>query len=356
MTRDESRAIAVREKSTRIISSLRYETMIDRREAIVSAYDGTLEWMFDESRSPFPRWLKEGHGLFWVSGKAGSGKSTLMKRVAEHPELATLSEIWAGLNAQVLQADFYFWFAGSPFQKSVKGLYQSVLYQILRACPELVQMVCLRRWKSPSVEVEDQEMWSEDELKQCLEILASHSLCGNVGGGSSRQQDLRFLFFIDGLDEFDGNHRQLLRILQRLGSGDNIKICVSSRPWNDFLQLDLPSSSIRLEDLTEEDIHTYVFDTLHELQRDIVGLGFGEHPSDEFDFLVNTIVSKAHGVFLWGFLVIRSVCDGLANGDSIAILQSRVDELPEDLIEYFKLMFKRISPTYRGLATQLLRL
>lgn len=33
----------------------------------------------------FVAWLEEGDGLYWIAGKAGSGKSTLMKYIASHP-------------------------------------------------------------------------------------------------------------------------------------------------------------------------------------------------------------------------------------------------------------------------------
>jgi hypothetical protein len=63
--------------------------------------------------------------------------------------------------------------------------------------------------------------------------------------------------------------------------------------------------------------------------------------------LVSSIVEKANGVFFWVFLVVRSVREGLHEGDSVAIMRERVDELPSDLEAYFTLMLKRIPKVYR---------
>jgi ABC-type thiamine transport system ATPase subunit len=53
--------------------------MDNREERILEAHEKTFRWIFKDS--PFKHWLesKTGSNLFWISGKAGSGKSTLMK-------------------------------------------------------------------------------------------------------------------------------------------------------------------------------------------------------------------------------------------------------------------------------------
>jgi hypothetical protein len=45
----------------------------------------------------------------------------------------------------------------------------------------------------------------------------------------------KFCFFIDGLDEYSGDEEETLRLMLDISSSSNIKICVSSRPWNTFL-------------------------------------------------------------------------------------------------------------------------
>lgn len=74
-------------KYTLILESLRYKTMHERELAIPKAHAKTCERalssppMANGQMEPgdFYGWLKQGDGFFWVNGKAGSGKSTLIK-------------------------------------------------------------------------------------------------------------------------------------------------------------------------------------------------------------------------------------------------------------------------------------
>ena len=69
---------------SQLISSLGYPEMHDRDSKIHDAFSQTFEWALQDRSGSVPQhhflqWLRCGDGVFWVSGKAGSGKSTLMK-------------------------------------------------------------------------------------------------------------------------------------------------------------------------------------------------------------------------------------------------------------------------------------
>lgn len=72
----------------------------------------TLEWVLNPPLktqwSDIPPWLQGSGGLYWVSGKAGSGKSTLMKWLIEEGRTTKLLELWAG-NKRLLIADCFLW-------------------------------------------------------------------------------------------------------------------------------------------------------------------------------------------------------------------------------------------------------
>jgi len=82
-----------------ILHSLRLEMMDDRYQKISDAEKKTFEWIFEDSekqtssnpklRIAFKEWLASGDGIFHISGKPGSGKSTLMKYLCRHPETET---------------------------------------------------------------------------------------------------------------------------------------------------------------------------------------------------------------------------------------------------------------------------
>lgn len=65
--------------------------------------------------------------------------------------------------------------------------------------------------------------------------------------------------------------------------------------------------------------------------------------------LVDLIVEKAVGVFLWVSLVVDALCDRLRAGQALKDLQRHVHELPADLEDYLReMILMRISKTWRS--------
>lgn len=80
-----------------VLYSLKFEQMNDRYYAIRDRHEKTFEWLFESPdvlyqakglRVNFSQWLTTDGRIFWISGKAGSGKSTMMKFLATIPGLA----------------------------------------------------------------------------------------------------------------------------------------------------------------------------------------------------------------------------------------------------------------------------
>ncbi|KAK4943344.1 hypothetical protein LTR10_017018 [Elasticomyces elasticus] len=69
--------------------------------------------------------------------------------------------------------------------------------------------------------------------------------------------------------------------------------------------------------------------------------------------LVEDITRKAAGVFLWVRLVVRSLWQGLMNGDSLKDLQKRLQEIPAEVEEFYHTMLDKMSPMYRRDAARL---
>jgi hypothetical protein len=70
-----------------ITSSLVYSGMANRQGMIMPPEHCTYDWIFETtSTAPEPvnfmPWLENGDGVFWITGKAESGKSTLMKHIS----------------------------------------------------------------------------------------------------------------------------------------------------------------------------------------------------------------------------------------------------------------------------------
>ena len=127
------------------IQTLIYPDIFLRQEqSQLIAYGNSYDFSFHEpdgykvAWSSFVNWLKSGNEVYWINGKAGSGKSTLMKYVCGHHRQQELLKAWHPTR-QLLTPNFFFWAAGSPLQRSITGLLQSLIYQSLMSCPDLLK-------------------------------------------------------------------------------------------------------------------------------------------------------------------------------------------------------------------------
>ncbi|KAK4188091.1 hypothetical protein QBC35DRAFT_550639, partial [Podospora australis] len=78
-TPNEDRATKL---SDSILAFLWFSTIYNRRESISEEHSGTYRWASEKPNSnsrpwdDLSQWLRSGKGMYWLSGKAGSGKST----------------------------------------------------------------------------------------------------------------------------------------------------------------------------------------------------------------------------------------------------------------------------------------
>jgi hypothetical protein len=159
-----------------------------------------------------------------------------------------------------------------------------------------------------------------------------------------------YCILIDGINEFDGDPAVIVDLLSSVSQGinrsDSMKFLISSRPIERFSHLPM----LRLQDLTRGDIQAYVEgELLPHLERRI-GDG-GDRLA-----LVEQIVSKSCGVFIWVVLTVRSLLRGLENRDRVDELKSRLEELPSDLSDLYAHMMAQISPLYQQQAANSFRL
>jgi hypothetical protein len=73
----------------------------------------------------------------------------------------------------------------------------------------------------------------------------------------------------------------------------------------------------------------------------------------EMSLLINGVVVKARGVFLWVKLVVQSLLRGLSDYNRISDLRKRVEYLPEDLEELYDQMLGNSEPFYHEQASYL---
>ncbi len=130
----------------RILDALHFRSINERRSTISKAHRRTFRWIYRDKISrtsswdDFPKWLTAGRGCYWINGKAGSGKSTLMKYILENQRTTDALEKWSG-SADLVVATFFFWYAGTPLQKSQVGLLRALLLDVLNRRPDLVPVL-----------------------------------------------------------------------------------------------------------------------------------------------------------------------------------------------------------------------
>ncbi|KAI6902022.1 hypothetical protein KC318_g10474 [Hortaea werneckii] len=287
-----------------ILGSLRFQDIDVRESKIDLAHFDTCRWIFDEDMTPFAKWLKDSEGVFWLSGKAGSGKSTIMKFVADHWRTQEALKQWASGKTLVI-ARHYFWCSGHPMQRTQDGLLQGLLFQLLPFTSS--------RSNGPG--------------------LSSQALAAVLNGNKLR---VRFCFFIDGLDEYEGDYLQLIADFTHMAKSHDAKICVSSRPWTEFKTAFAHDDQrhLVLEHYTEKDMAQYIKDTLvnHE---SFARLTQEDKRSEMF---IQELKNTANGVFLWVTLAIR------------------LRSLPKDLDAFFSRMLNSVEDCYRPYTAQALQL
>ena len=320
--------------------------MRSREEGIDEAHKHTFEWIFDPPGNEvrpwhhFVEWLEEGHGTYWISGKAGSGKSTLMNFVCHDPRTEAALKIWSGTN-EIFTPTFFFWSPGSQLQKSLAGLLRSLIYQILERFPDLMSV--LAESTGPFQHgLRQLPTWTEQRLRATLQNLLSVGV-----------EKCHLCIFIDGLDELHGDHITLLNLISVFREITKVKFCLSSRPYSPFKHELGSSPMLKLQDLTEPDIRKYVSD---KLEGPPLNASWVPYSSSRIKVAVDTIVQKAEGVFLWVRLAVRDQLEGMRNGDDAEQLHERLQILPIEIEAVYGHMLHGIDKVYRKEVAQNIRL
>jgi len=96
--------------------------MEERYGGVLEAYRLTFEWIFtpvgglDATWSNLTQWLNGESGLYWINGKASSGKSTLLKFFVTKTKTRQCLSKWAK-NDHLVVSHFFFWKSGTVLQK-----------------------------------------------------------------------------------------------------------------------------------------------------------------------------------------------------------------------------------------------
>lgn len=318
----------------RILNALHFRTIHERRAGIAKAHLRTFEWIYSDPASHanwngLSQWLKRGKGCYWINGKAGSRKSTLLRFIQEDIRTKEALYKWSESSNPVM-ASFYFWYAVTPLQKSQMGLLRSLLLKVLTRRPDLIAVLFPNLCRSIlSQQLSGSIDFSFQELKSAFMTLVKLT-----------QEGLKVYFIIDGIDEYEGDHTELLELFSQVVDSETVKILLSSRPIPACVRAFSNFPKLRLQDLTHPDVMIYVED---KLGQDLLMQKLDIAESGAAAELVHGITSKASGVFLWVILVVRRLLSGLRDYDTLSDLVQKLEELPPDLETLYELMLGKMS-------------
>ncbi|KAL7905314.1 hypothetical protein GGI35DRAFT_461387 [Trichoderma velutinum] len=319
-------------KKDRLLRSLKYESMNTRRTELKPVHEATYVSIFDSlevdeeldeasaSSSAaawrrFVQWLQSGKGVFWIQGKPGAGKSTLMKFLLQHENTQKGVDKW---NPNTLILSHFFWKPGHDLQKNFRGLLCSLTHQLLSSEQNTVDYVLsgLQLYGGKD-NIGDWEISELESIFHSILIQCKRSV----------------FFLIDGLDEAT-EIEEILQFLDSLIGLRSAKICISCRSENIFVEQFSKYDGFKLNELTKDDMLQFVLASIPETER---------YPSDFLQDLRSLLVLKAEGVYLWLILALESVKRGLRNNDDQHEVYLRLSKLPSELEKLYADMWGRLG-------------
>lgn len=328
------------------VDSLFFPDYERREKALSGPSPRTFEWIFNQDgvagstpwrqvRWPsFPQWLEntDSSQQYWLSGKAGSGKSTLMAHIIRDDMALNRTEShlkkWHGTKTlHILK--FFLFRPGREQQAGLESLLRSLLYQLVKSVP-LLQEILMARFLPQGCGARI-PTWPAETLKSMLKsaLDAADECC--------------FLIFIDGADEFeDFQHLRgrsvdatdLVDFLLDVQQPQHVKLCISGRPELRITNVHPSFLEAKLADLNYDDIRCFVDDQMQAMTAIPVG--------DRKD-LAKEIAHRADGIFLWAAFAVtqmkKACLDGY--GEDYSALCGRLDDMGKDLNDAISQMLQK---------------
>lgn len=306
--------------------------MSSRQQNIREAMDNTCGWFY--ASKEYNAWysrenINTDHGLLWIKGKPGAGKSTVMKNAVHRME--------AKVRPFATVAAFYFNARGSALERTPPGLFRSILHQICcqdrRILSEFLRAYIERQKSAFNA---DDWSWSRIELENFLRKVFS------------KLKPQQTFIFIDALDECDENTvREIVHLFAELGksalfAGLDLRICLSSRHYPTISIPHCPE--IMVEGANTDDIATYIRDKFKFVA-----------PSEQENVnqLETDIIEKASGVFLWAVLVVDLLLQDIDTGQPVNMITERLKSVPKRMEDLYAKLCHSLKPEERNFSVGL---
>jgi ankyrin repeat protein len=289
-----------------LMQTLEFKEMPFRLAEIAPAYAHTCLWVVETPE--FIRWRdqrcrRQHHGILWVKGSPGVGKSTLMKCIVEHA--------MGQAREHEVVVSFFFNGRGFEIEKSTEGMYRSILHQVLQAVPRLQETL------SANVTLTHPHTWHIG----VLETLLRTAVC-------SLTPEEHITCYVDALDECHVDEvRRAISHFEELGelavqNSIPFNICFASRYYPHITIARHETLRLDKEKKHKHDISVYV-------RRKLTVPGALKKEC------TTKILKRSSGVFLWVVLVVKIIKERSDTGCTRSELLAVVEAVPEGLHDLF---------------------
>ena len=312
----------------------------NREEGIDNACPNTFDWVWTKPEIGLRAWLSDDNSLFWIRGKPGSGKSTLMRYIWDHPELSEALNT-APSDVPRIKAGFFFYYRGTHVQKSFEGLLHSILLRILEQEPRLLTLL-IPEFVKLDPEQRKSWAWNLPRLMKAYDAILTQTLFS-----------LKLFLFLDALDEYDGPPESIVNFVlssvEKSSKGSTmLKLCLSSREWSTFEKRFSGGSGFKIHEHTDQDIRHYISTRLSNdttlASRLVMGT---EQEQLDVQQMEQSLASRANGVFIWVRAVIDEIHRGFSKRLPTTELLKYIQSFPDDLDEFYAEAVKRIPHQLR---------
>ncbi|KAF3056089.1 hypothetical protein CFAM422_012957 [Trichoderma lentiforme] len=328
------------------------DNLNDKERLVYDECDPDMLKHHVEASDNFRSFLQGPSGAFLILGKPASGKSTLMKYLMRNSVVLEDLEQWASnTDRNLIRAIFFFSVTqGSGALSSEESLYRSLLFQILRECPALVDEVLPGEASlSPSIPI------PFEAVQDAIKYIFSNK--------SNLADKYCFCLFIDGLDEYRSNYSET----KRGKTQNNYDISELAHHLVEWCQHETSNTKIifssRVIPALDARFSTKEKMLLHfHTKRDILQSAFSNfkrHPEaipENYIELSRIICDQAQGVFLWARLVIKDILEAYTDGVDPDTFQDRIKATSTDITDLYAQILERVKEQDRQASAAILRL
>ena len=333
-----------------LLESLRPYCCNPRRSESLENHKESFQWIWNtEGPEPgFVDWLRFDDPVFWVKGKPGSGKSTLMKYLIENEHTKKLV---SKASTPTIFISYFFYELGDPEEKDFLSLLHAFVYRLLEELhlvSKTASAMLIQRLE-PYMTMTRNKPWPQKVLQEALRHIVTKSPI-----------NARVVMFIDGFDECDGNHASQLDFLKDLVESSkvsklSIKMCIASRAEVDIRLRLSTYPSLAIHHFTEPDIASYVTRRLR-MAWELMASQLDGTTATFDQELIDNVIRKAEGVFLWVNLVVTQLVMAIETEAEASDLHRLVASLPEGLKQLYQSIVAKIPKDRLHDAINLLQL